>query len=188
MVCVRERAGGASEFVGDGVVVRGGSHDGDIVEILGRGTDHGRAADIDVLDQFVEGNAGLGCGFLEGVEIHDDHVDGSDAVFGDSGYVLRIFAPMQDAAVNFGVQRLDAAVQHFREAGEFGDVFDGDAGIAQEFGGAAGGDEFDAEGGELAGELDQSGLVGDAENGALNPVGAGGMMASGTKNELLKGD
>ena len=48
------------------------------------------------------------------------------------------------------MQRLDAAVEHFRKAGEFGDVFDGDAGIAQQLGRASGGDEFDAEAGELA--------------------------------------
>ena len=70
--------------------------------------------------------------------------------------------------MDLGVKRLDAAVEHFGEAGEFGDVFDGDAGVAQEFGGASGGDEFDAERGELAGEIDESGFVGDAENGALN--------------------
>ena len=81
---------------------------------------------------------------------------------------LAIFAAMQDAAVDLGMKRLDAAVEHFGESGEFGDVFHGDAGVAQQFGGASGGDEFDAEGGELAGEIDESGFVGDTENGALN--------------------
>ena len=76
---------------------------------------------------------------------------------------------MQDAAVHLGMQRLDAAIEHFGEAGEFGDVFDRDAGVAQQLGGASGGDELDAEGGELAGEIYQSGFVGDAENGALDP-------------------
>ncbi len=165
---VREGAAGAFEFAGDGIVVGGGSDDGDVVKILGGRADHGGAADIDVLDQFFEGDSGLGRGFLEGVEIHDDHVDGGDAVLGDGGDVLGIFAAMEDAAVDFGMKRLDAAVEHFRESGEFGDVFDHDAGVAEELGGAAGGDEFDAEGGELAGEIDESGFVGDAENGAAN--------------------
>ena len=144
------------------------------MKILGGGADHGRAADVDVLDQFLEGDAGLGSGFLEGVEIHDDHVDGSDAMLGDSGYVLRIVAAMQDAAVHFGMQRFDAAVEHFGESGEVGNVFDRDAGIAQQFGSAASGDQFDAEGGELAGEIWQSGFVGDAEKGALNLLSSGG--------------
>ena len=38
----------------------------------------------------------------------------------------------------------------------------GEAGFAQGPGGAAGGDEFDAEAGEDLGKLDQAGLIGDA--------------------------
>ena len=45
---------------------------------------------------------------------------------------------MQDAAVNFRMQRFDAAVEHLGESGEVGDVFHGDAGVAQELGGASG--------------------------------------------------
>ena len=39
---------------------------------------------------------------------------------------------------------------------------------------ASGGDEFDAEAGELAGEIDEAGLVGDAEDGALDAGSAAG--------------
>ena len=165
---MRERAAGAGEFVGDGGVVGGRRDDGDVVKILGGGANHGWPADVDVLDQFIEGDAGLSRSFFEGVEIHHHHVDGSDAVFGDSRYVFGIFAAMQDAAVNFGVQSLDSAVEHLGESGEVGDVFHCDAGVAQEFGGASGGDEFDAESGEFAGEIYESGFVGDTENGALD--------------------
>ena len=79
-----------------------------------------------------------------------------------------ILAAVEDAAVNLGVERLDAAVEHFGESGEVGDVFHGDAGIAQQLGGASGGDEFDAESGELAGEFDEAGFVGDGEDGAVD--------------------
>ena len=82
--------------------------------------------------------------------------------------MVGIFAAMQNAAVNFRMQRLDAPVEHFGEAGQFGDVFDGDAGFAQQFGRASGRNQFDAESDEFAGEIDQSGFIGDAENGALN--------------------
>ena len=75
---------------------------------------------------------------------------------------------MQDAAVDFGMKGFNAAVEHFGESGEFGNVFDGDARVAQEFGGAAGRDEFDAERGEFAGEISEAGLVGDAEDGAFD--------------------
>src|SRR3954470_11187138 len=63
---------------------------------------------------------------------------------------------------------LDASVEHFGESGEVGDVFDADAGVAKEFGGASGGDEFDADSRELAGEVDESSFIRDRENGALN--------------------
>ena len=52
-----------------------------------------------------------------------------------------------------GVEGLDAAVEHFGEAGEVGDVADREAGFAQGLGRAAGGDEVGAVGGEGAGEL-----------------------------------
>src|SRR5579863_5999570 len=43
---LRDRAGGAGEFVGDGGVVGGRSDDGDVVKILGGGADHGGAANV----------------------------------------------------------------------------------------------------------------------------------------------
>ena len=111
-------------------------------------------------------HAGLGRGFFEGIKIYHDHVDRLDAVLGDGRNVRGIFAAMQNAAMNFGMQRLHAAVEHFGKAGEVRDIFDGDAGIAQQLGRASGGDEFDAERGKLAGEIGEAGFVGDAENGA----------------------
>jgi hypothetical protein len=114
------------------------------VKILGGGADHGWSADVDVLDQFFERDTGLGGSFFEGVEIHHDHVDRLDAMLGHGGGVRGILAAVQNAAVHLGMQRLDAAVEHFRETGEFGDIFDGDAGVAQKLGCASGGNEFDA--------------------------------------------
>ena len=89
-------------------------------------------------------------------------------MLGNGGGVRGIFAAMQNAAMHFGMQRLDAAIEHFRESGEFGDVFDGNAGVAQELGRASGRDEFDAEAGELAREIHEAGFVGNAEDGALD--------------------
>ena len=70
------------------------------MKILGGGADHGRSADVDVLDQLFEGHAGLGSSFFEGVEIHHDHVNRLDAVLGDGGGVRGNLAAMQDAAVD----------------------------------------------------------------------------------------
>ena len=62
-----------------GVVCRIGD-DGDAGVVLGRGADHGRAADVDVLDGVFQRHAGLGDGRGEGVEIDADQIDGRDAV------------------------------------------------------------------------------------------------------------
>src|SRR5581483_10005839 len=125
------------------------------------------------------------CGrFLEGVEIHDDHVDRLDSVLGDGGAVRRIFAAMKNSAVNLRMQGFNATVEHFGEAGEVGDVFDVDAGIAQQLGGAAGGDELDAHLGELAGEIGYAGLISDTENCALDFSGHCG-LGSGSGRRIL---
>ena len=86
----------------------------------------------------------------------------------DGGDMLRVVADVEDAAVDLGMEGLDATVEHLGEAGEVGDVADGEAGFAEGFGGAAGGDEFDVVGGEGAGEVDEACFVGDGEEGAAD--------------------
>ena len=75
--------------------------------------------------------------------------------------VLLIVADVQDAAVYFGVKRLHPAVQHLGKAGQLGDVFHRDAGVAQQLGGAAGGDQFHVHW-TAGGKVHQPGLVGNA--------------------------
>jgi hypothetical protein len=95
--------------------------------VLGGGTEHGRAADIDVLDGVLEGAAGLGHGRLEGIEIDHHHVDRLDAM-GLHHHMLGIGPQAQQAAMHLGVQGLHPPVQHLRKAGELGDVLDCQAG------------------------------------------------------------
>ncbi len=59
-------------------------------------------------------------------------------MFGSRRDMFGIFATMQDAAMNLGMERFDASIQHFGEAREIGNVFDGDSRIAQEFRGSPG--------------------------------------------------
>ena len=66
------------------------------------------------------------------------------------------------------MQRLDAPIQHFREPSQLGNIFHGNARIAQQLGRTAGRNEFDAELGKFAGKINQSGFVGNAKNGALD--------------------
>ena len=63
------------------------------------------------------------------------------------------------------VQRLDPAVEHLGKAGVVGDFSDGQASLGQQLGGPAGREQADAEGRQLAGEVDDAGLVGDRDQG-----------------------
>ena len=58
---------------------------------------------------------------------------------------------------------LDAAVEHLGKAGDLAHIGDRDARVAEQARGAAGGDEFGAQVGEGGGEIDDAGLVSDAE-------------------------
>ncbi len=156
------------QFFNQGGIVGDARDDGDVFKVLGGGADHGRAADVDVFDQMAEGDAGLSGGLLEGVEIDDHHVDGLDAVRGDGGLVFLVAANVEQAAVDLGMEGLDAAVEHLGKAGQIADVLDAEAGLAQCPRGAAGGDQLHAKAGQDAGKLDQAGLVGNAQQGAPN--------------------
>ena len=173
----RRRAARAGHLLGDCAVIGGRGDDCDILKIFRRRTNHRRPADIDVLNQLVEAHARLGGGFLEGVKVDHHHVDGRDAMLGNRRAMAGVVAPMQNSPVDFRMQRLDAPIQHFREPGQLGNIFHRDAGVAQQFGRAPGRNQFHAQRGELAAEIDQSGFVSDAENGALDfrhePLGCG---------------
>ena len=91
--------------------------------------------------------------------------------------VLGVSADMQDAAVDLGMEGLDATVEHLRKACQLGDIEDGKAVFAERPGRASGRDELDTVGGELTGEVDQAGLVGDAEERAADLLEAAGRIA-----------
>ena len=112
---------------------------------------------------------GLGGRLFKGVEIHHYHIDRLDAVFRYGRAVQRILPPVQDSAVNFGMQCFNTAIEHLRKSGELRDVFHPHARIAQQLGSAACGDEFHTDSGQFAGEFHQPGFVGNTENGTLNP-------------------
>ncbi len=93
--------------------------------------------------QSVVGGA-LGGGRLEGIEINDQQIDRRDAVCLGGPRVLGVAADGEQAAVHLGMQRLEAAVHHLGKAGVLGDVGDGDAGLLQGLGRAAGRQHLDA--------------------------------------------
>ena len=83
-------------------------------------------------------------------------------MLGNSGAVRRIGAHVQNAAVHPRMQRLHPAIEHFGKAGERGNVFHLDAAFPQQFGGAAGGDQFHLHRRQPPSKLHHAGLIGDA--------------------------
>jgi hypothetical protein len=146
--------------------------------VLGGGADHGRPADIDILDTGFEITA-LRDGLLERIEIDRQDIDRTDAVRLHGFGVRGIAAYRQQAAMHGRVQRLDAAVHHFGETGEVSDVEHFQAGVGQRLARAAGRNQFDAIAGETAGEFDHSGFVGHGNESAGS---AAQMVGHGTIN------
>jgi hypothetical protein len=89
--------------------------------VLGGGADHGGPADVDVLERVLERGIRAGDRLAEGVEVVDDDVDGRNLVATEFFEVLGLITPGEDAAVDHRVERLDAAVEDLRKAGERGD-------------------------------------------------------------------
>ena len=156
------------EFFGEGGIVGDTGDDGNVFEVLRSRANHGRTADVDVLYKVTEGYAGLGGCFFEGVEIDHNHIDGLDFVSRDSGFMFGIAADVEQSPMDSGMQRLYAAIEHFREAGEVADVFDGETGFAQRARGTASGDELNTMTGKRFGEIDEPGFVCHAEQRAAD--------------------
>ena len=102
----------------DEVGVLAARRDADHVgEVLGRSANEGDATDVDFFDDLPFFSAGSQR-LLEGVEVHDDQVDGANAMLGDIGIVRAESTAGQDAAKDHGVQRLYASTQHFSRIGD----------------------------------------------------------------------
>ncbi len=147
-------------------VIAGVDHDGDIFMVLCSGTDHGRAADIDVFDGGRQVAARLGNSGFKWVQINGDQIDRLDAVFVHDGVVDATTA--QNATVDLGVQGLYPAVHHFCEAGVIGHFDCRNAVVLEQLERTASGKDLDAQRFELAGKFKDSGLVGYADQGAAD--------------------
>ena len=157
-----DRAVGCAHFAQYCSVVGGIGHYRNVRVVLARAAHHRRPADIDIFDRFVQRRAGAGDGLAKGIEIDDHQVDRRDTGAFDRLDMRGNVAPREYAAVNFRVQGFDAAVEHLRKTGMVRHLGDADPAVAQQFGGAAGRQHRDAETGEAARELDETGFVGNA--------------------------
>jgi hypothetical protein len=175
------------DFGQHGAVVGRIDHDADVSVILGGRAHHGWSADVDVLDGIRQGAVRLGDSGRKRVEIHDDQINAADAVLGHHRIVLA--ATAKDAAVDLRVQRLHAAVHHFREAGVIGHFGDGNAVVLEQLVGAAGGQQFHAGLAEVTGKVDDAGLVGDGNQGLFDGLGHDALVSTmrGIRVGVLRG-
>ena len=149
-------------------IIRRIHNDRDTVMILGRAAQHGRTADVDVLNRIMQAHVGLGHGGFEGIEIHHHQVNRRNAVRFHRALVRGVATNVEQAAVDKGMQRLHAAVEHLRKAGVIADVLDRQPGLPEGLGGAAGGDQFHPVGGQYLGKGDEAGFIGNREQSALD--------------------
>ena len=112
-------------------------------------------------------------GLLEGIEVHDDEIDGEERVRLHGAHVGRVIATMEDSGVDPGVEGLHPSVEHLGEPGEGLDGRDPDARGLEGPGGPAGREDLDAELPETAGKLEEAGLVRDAEDRAADGMSSG---------------
>ena len=132
--------------------------------VLRRRAQQRHAPDVDHLDRLLERAVRVCHSLFERIQIHHDQVDRLDPLLRELPHVLRVVAVGQDRRVNLRVQRLDAAVQQLRKAGDRLDERDRNARLRQHLRRAARGDQLDA---KLvvqgARELDDARLVVNAD-------------------------
>ncbi len=135
--------------------------------VLGRGADQRRSADIDILDASFRLGATANR-VLERIERDGEEIDVGNAVILKRLFVRGVAAHRKQTAMDLGMQRLHPPVHHLRHAGDVGDVDDIEARLAQQLGGAAGGDELDALSAQALGKLHHARLVADRKERAGN--------------------
>ncbi len=113
--------------------------DSDMAMILRRGAHHRRAADVDVLDRLIERAVGARHRRAKRVQVDDDQLDPGNIVPLQRVHVLGQIASCEDAAMHTRMQRLHAAVEHFRKACVVADLGHRQAGPGERLRGAAGG-------------------------------------------------
>ena len=150
-----------ADFSEDGIVIGRIADDGDVPPVLGGAADHGRAADIDILDGVLEGDSFLRDGLAERIEVHADQVDRLDAVFFQGFHMGGHVPAGQDTAVNLRMEGLDPSVADFREAGHFTDSNRPDALAFQKLLRSAGRDDFPTKIDKPLDESDETCLVTD---------------------------
>jgi hypothetical protein len=128
---LRQRAGVLAQRAQHHHVVGRIDDHGDALVVLGGAAQHRRPADVDLLDDLAARDAGLADRLAEPVEVDAQHVDRIDAVLRHRRTMTGVVALAEQAAVDLRVQRLQAPVHQFGEAGVVGDLGDRQARVEQ---------------------------------------------------------
>ncbi len=139
-------------------------------EVLRRGAEHRRAADVDHLDRLLVAGAVLRGDLRERVEVHADEVERPDRVLLERGNVLVVVAPREDAGVDARVERLDAAAEHLGRLGHLLDRLHLEPQPFERRRGPAARDELPAGRGEALCELLEARLVVDGDQRAQSSL------------------
>ena len=137
---------------------------GHIAVVLGRRADHGRAANVDILDRRLKRSTRRN-GRLERIEVDPHQIDRQDIVRVHGRLVLGRITIAQEAAMHLGVQGLDPAIHHFRKARQIRHVLDRQAGLFNGGAGATGRNQLNAKVHKGLGRFDQARLVGQGDQG-----------------------
>ena len=130
--------------------------------VLGRRADHGRSADVDLLDRLFERHARLADRGFKRVKVDDYQFEGQDAVVDEGLHVLGVVVPAEDPAMDLGMQRFEPPVHHF---GKTGVVRASRTGIPSDSrcAGSSGAEDFHAGGNQAAGETGQPLFITDTD-------------------------
>ena len=137
--------------------------------VLGRGPDHRRPADIDILDTGGEiGTAGQRLG--KGIEVHHQQAEGRNALPRQRLAVRRVALVGEQAAMDRRVQGLDPTAKDLREPGNVRNLAHGQPFVSQQAGGPAGRNQFKAKVDERPGKGHQPRLVRYGKEGAFGDI------------------
>src|SRR5439155_22480694 len=149
-----------SQLLEDRPVARRPANRSAVREVLRSTAQHRRAADVDHLDGFLLPHAVAARDVAERIEVHADEVEGPDLVLLERRRVFVVVAPREDRCMDREVQRLHAASEHLRDAGQLLDPLDVETDLAlEEVSGAAARYEPEPELRQPARELLQARLV-----------------------------
>ena len=135
-------------------------------KILGGGADERRSADVDLLDERVERRRRIRRRLDERIQVDDDDVDQAEAVPLEGGQIVGRSrrARMPPWSAGCSVFTRPSIISGKPVSADT--LGDGRGRRRSARGGAAGRHELEAAGGEAAAQIDDSGLVGDAQQGS----------------------